>query len=348
MWLAYDATARSLRPDSVDFSSANWQKKNEIFSFIVSSNARMFIFPCSSFSFRCSSESLAWEVLLSLSVARPALFSRHIVSFDVRGDDENAPAPSATGAHTHVQTLMRHLISAWFSKSSARFTCAKMIQFHLTIRTIGRPSQQILIIAYYNFPFSCDLHNLEIERNWKNRAFIQQEISELVRIKETHFPVNEWVCECLCRNDLWRRREKIHELLTTAHALIPRAQIFSEQRARSSVRTKLCIACTSNYRTNREKGLSLSLSENKLNCLRASNKFGIHFRKAAATILSGTRTNLIFVRTSTKSILTLGKKKQFFEFNWAKVSQVENVHSRDKSISAKSCVKLRADCDVSR
>lgn len=254
----------------------------------------------------------------------------------------------AQQAHTHVQTLMRHLISAWFSKSSARFTCAKMIQFHLTIRTIGRPSQQILIIAYYNFPFSCDLHNLEIERNWKNRAFIQQEISELVRIKETHFPVNEWVCECLCRNDLWRRREKIHELLTTAHALIPRAQIFSEQRARSSVRTKLCIACTSNYRTNREKGLSLSLSENKLNCLRASNKFGIHFRKAATTILSGTRTNLIFVRTSTKSILRLGKKKQFFEFNWAKVSQVENVHSRDKSISAKSCVKLRADCDVSR
>lgn len=164
--------------------------------------------------------------------------------------------------------------------------------------------------------------------------------------------MSEWVCECLCRKDLWRRREKIYELLTTAHALIPRARVFSEQRARALLRpyaaqTILCFACTSNYRTNREKGFLLSFSENKLNCLRASNKFGIHFREAAATILSGTRTNLILVRTSTNAILTLGKK-QFFEFNWAKVSQVENMHSRDNSISAKSCVKLRVEREVSR
>lgn len=109
--------------------------------------------------------------------------------------------------------------------------------------------------------------------------------------------------------------------------------------------TKLCFACTSNFRLDRGKGFLLS--ENKLNCLCASNKFGNHSREASAAILSGTRTYLIFVQTNAKSILTL-EKNSFYEFIRVKVSQVENVHSRDKSISGKSSVKLRADFDVSR
>lgn len=125
MWLACDSNARSLQQKSVDFSSTNWteKRKTKFYIFIVSSHARLFLFLV---EFCRRWVMSVFAVLVCCTPVAVACWR-----FGKRWKCASAMRNCRT--HTHSNTLC--VISTRFSKSSARYTCVKMIQFHLTTQT---------------------------------------------------------------------------------------------------------------------------------------------------------------------------------------------------------------------